>query len=91
MAFRACGGLKSVNIPSSVKTIGAEAFNWCDNLEELTLGTGINKIAKDAFNNCDKLSKINVPATKSEYYKMRLPEKLHKFIVEMAPQKKAKK
>jgi hypothetical protein len=31
-----------------------------------------------------------VPAKKADYYKKRLPEELHQFIVEMEPVKKAK-
>lgn len=32
-----------------------------------------------------------VPAKKGNYYRQRLPEALHEFIVEQAPVKKAKK
>jgi hypothetical protein len=31
---------------------------------------------------------INVPAKKADYYKKRLPEELHGFIVELSAEKK---
>jgi hypothetical protein len=34
---------------------------------------------------------INVPAKKADYYKKRLPEKLHSIIVELPAEKKTKK
>lgn len=43
------------------------------------------------FYNCNALEKIYVPAKKTDYYKRRLPERLHSLIVELQPEKKAKK
>jgi hypothetical protein len=88
-AFANCASLKSLSIPSSVKSIDCQAFNKC-NLEEVTLDTGINKIHKNAFDGNPALKVIRVPAKKADYYKKRLPEKLHQFIVEMEPEKKSK-
>ena len=34
---------------------------------------------------------FNVPAKKGDYYKKRLPEELHRLIVELPAEKKAKK
>ena len=45
----------------------------------------------DALLNCTGITTINIPAKKTDYYKKRLPEELHQFIVEMEPEKKAKK
>ena len=83
-------GLTSISIPS-VKKIEDETFSGCEDLEEVTLAAGINKIEDWAFHKCSKLSRINVPAKKADYYKKRLPEKLHELIVEMEPEKKTKK
>ena len=83
-------GLTSISIPS-VKKIEDETFSECEDLEEVTLAAGINKIEDWAFHKCSKLSRINVPAKKADYYKKRLPEKLHELIVEMEPEKKTKK
>lgn len=49
------------------------------------------KIDYWAFSDCESLKTIYVPAKKADYYKQRLPEELHQFIVEMEPVKKAKK
>ena len=37
------------------------------------------------------LKVINVPAKKADYYMKRLPEELHKLIVELPAEKKVKK
>ena len=89
-AFEGCTGLTEINIPSSVKNIGTDAFRSCESLETITLGAGINKISEYAFYSYDALKTIYVPAKKTDYYKKRLPEKLHSLIVELAPVKKAK-
>jgi hypothetical protein len=41
-------------------------------------------IGQDAFSGCDTLTTIYVPAKKADYYKKRLPKKLHDKIVEVA-------
>ena len=55
------------------------------------LGFGIKKISEEAFKGCTMLRTINVPAKKADYYKKRLPEKLHSLIVELPKEKKASK
>jgi hypothetical protein len=55
------------------------------------LPAGIKKIGERAFNRCENLTNISVPAKKADYYKNRLPENLHQYIVEREPEKKAKK
>ena len=60
-------------------------------METVTLPTGVAKLGDWIFKNCNKLRAINVPAKKSDYYKQRLEEKFHPLIVELAPEKKAKK
>ena len=89
-AFDGCTGLTEINIPSSIKEIEDYAFQGCISLETITLGTGVNKISEDAFDSYDALKAIYVPAKETDYYKKRLPEKLHSLIVELAPVKKAK-
>ena len=41
-------------------------------------------IGQDAFSGCDTLTTIYVPVKKADYYKKRLPKKLHDKIVEVA-------
>ena len=88
-AFKGCTALTSINIPTGVKKIDYGAFSECP-LETVTLGTGINKISSYAFND-NHIKVINVPAKKADYYMKRLPEELHDKIVELPPEKKAKK
>ena len=66
------------------------AFHGCTNLKTITLPVGVKKIY-DNFRGCESIEAIYVPAKKADYYKKRLPEELHQFIVEMEPVKKAKK
>ena len=89
-AFKGCEGLTSVEIPNSVTRIGEYAF-YGTNLASVTIPEGVTSIGKDAFGGCSALTTINIPAKKTNYYKKRLPKKLHQFIVEMEPEKKAKK
>jgi hypothetical protein len=65
-------------------------FAGCTALETVTLGTGIKEFYR-AFAGCTSLKTINVPAKKADYYKKRLPEKLHSLIVELPAEKKFKK
>ncbi len=87
-AFFGCTSLTSVEIPKGVKKIG-DSFGSA--LQTITLPAGVAKIDYWAFYNCKSLKTIYVPAKKTDYYKKRLPEELHQFIVEMEPVKKVKK
>ena len=88
-AFDFCSGLKTVSILGPVKTM-TETFRYCSSLEIVTLGVGIKKM-DDVFKGCTSLKTINVPSKKGDYYKKRLPSKLHSLIVELPAVKKAKK
>ncbi len=87
-AFCSCTSLKTltINCPITIHNI----FSYCSALETLTLGTGIKKIDADNFDGLN-LKVINVPAKKADYYKKRLPEKLHGLIVELPEEKNVKK
>ena len=93
-AFCGCTGLESVVIQNAIADLDSyrvSLFAGCSNLRSVTLPAGIKKIDNSTFRGCDNLNTINVPAKKADYYKKRLPEELHQFIVELAPVKKAKK
>lgn len=90
-AFQDCTALKSIVLPKGMKRVDAVAFQGAISLETITLPTGMTKIDSEAFYRCTALKTIYVPAKKADYYKQRLPEELHQFIVEMEPVKKAKK
>ena len=88
--FRNCKGLKSATILGAVKDID-DPFFGCSSLETVTFGTGIKSMHEYIFDNTPALMRINVPTKKAEYYKKRLPEMVHHLIVELEPEKKAKK
>ena len=89
--FYGCSSLQSIVIPKGVKKIEEYTFSGCTALTTVTLPVGVNKIDEGAFTECEALTTIYVPAKKTDYYKRRLPEELHSLIVELQPEKKAKK
>lgn len=59
-AFCDCG-ISAVSIPSSVKSIGNNAFNGCGVLQSITLPDGLMSIGDHAFFTCISLQKITIP------------------------------
>lgn len=62
-AFNSNQALTGVSIPSSVKTIGKDAFAFCYQLATATLNEGLEVIDSTAFVFCDKITKIDIPAS----------------------------
>lgn len=60
-AFYCCHKLTSVNIPSSVNRINADAFNW-SGLETVVLNEGLKEIGKWAFYHTN-LESVTIPST----------------------------
>ena len=58
--FRGQEGIKSIEIPGSVKRIGNEAFGYCKNLKHVTLNEGLEVIGGFAFQHSG-LESINIP------------------------------
>ena len=54
------GDLTSVIIPSSVTSIGDNAFYWCDSLTSVTIGNGVTSIGDNAFYNCNSLTSVTI-------------------------------
>ncbi|MCL1810388.1 MAG: leucine-rich repeat protein [Clostridiales bacterium] len=54
--------LQSVDLPSTLKTIGSSAFASCTGLTSMSLPDGVTTIGSNAFQNCSNLSSINYPA-----------------------------
>lgn len=50
--------MKSVQLPSDVKTIGNEAFRECTGLTSLELPSGLTKIEEGAFSGCSNINSI---------------------------------
>lgn len=59
-AFSDCTELKSVTLPSSVKTIGDYAFDTCESLETVVM-PGVETIGNWSFRNCYKLKDLVLP------------------------------
>ncbi|MEA5005772.1 MAG: BACON domain-containing carbohydrate-binding protein [Rikenellaceae bacterium] len=55
--------LKVFVMPSTVKSIGAEAFYDCTNLERASLPTALTSIGNYAFSGCSKITTVSIPAT----------------------------
>ena len=53
----------SIELPSTVRTIGEGAFMECKSLREIQLPSGLRKIPKDCFLECSQLKKIGIPDT----------------------------
>ena len=64
-AFRGCKTLKSVRLPSTVKTINEYAFLDCTALESLELNEGLESVGRLAFNGCTSLTSLITPSTLS--------------------------
>ncbi|MFR2777062.1 MAG: leucine-rich repeat domain-containing protein, partial [Intestinibacter bartlettii] len=66
--FAFCGleKTKTINIPDSVKVIGAEAFAWSNNLQTINISNSVTTIDVAAFSGNDKLKTINIPNSVTE-------------------------
>ena len=53
--------ITSIEIPSTVVTIGASAFSGCSSLSSIKLPEGLTTIGGSAFNGCRSLSSIKLP------------------------------
>ena len=54
--------LRKVKLPSTLKKIGAMAFQGCEALEEITLPAGISVLEPGVFSGCLRLKKAALPA-----------------------------
>ena len=50
-----------IKIPSSVTSIGEEAFSGCTYLESIEIPDSVTSIGKEAFYNCSSLESITIP------------------------------
>lgn len=58
-AFENCG-LKSINLPNSLKTIQEYAFSYCVSLTDVIMPNSVTYIGNHAFFNCHSLERINI-------------------------------
>ena len=62
-AFLKCTSLQQINIPPTVKVIGAWAFHGCSQLGDVELHEGLVRIEDSAFRGCHLLRRIHIPST----------------------------
>jgi hypothetical protein len=60
LAFTGCTGLTSINIPSSVTTIGSSAFEGCSGLTSVNIPSSVTTIGNLAFSHCTSLKTITL-------------------------------
>lgn len=61
MAFANNKSIKTVSIPSTVKSMGMYAFAGCRNLKKVTIGGGITTIPNYAFSECNSITSLVIP------------------------------
>ncbi len=66
-AFARCQFLYEIILPSSVTSIGEEAFWGCKILHEITLSLGVMSIGEGVFDRCSNLREINVTESNKAY------------------------
>ena len=59
--FRGMANLKSVKLPSTLKTIGDKAFLNHPSLTEIEIPEGVTSIGQNAFSNCEALTTVKLP------------------------------
>ena len=55
--------IKSIDIPSSVKSIGYRAFSGCMFLTDIVIPNGITKIETYTFSDCSRLNSVTIPSS----------------------------
>ncbi|MDE6079096.1 MAG: leucine-rich repeat protein, partial [Duncaniella sp.] len=63
-AFWGCKSLKSVNIPSSVTSIGYKAFSSCESLASVIIPSSVMNIGRNPFSCCPKLKLALSPGSR---------------------------
>lgn len=61
-AFYYCTAMTSVELPSTIESIGDWAFAGCIGLTEVTIPDTVTTIGRGAFHGCDQLTSIKLPA-----------------------------
>ncbi len=59
--FSGCTSLERVVLPSSAKSIAAEAFSGCINLKEINIPEGVETIGYSVFSGCYSIEKLILP------------------------------
>ena len=85
-------GCKNTIIPSSVSSIGRQAFEECTGLTSVTIPNSVNSIHELAFSGCTGLTSVEIPNSvnrigesafdNTPWYDMSVSENTHSKIVE---------
>ncbi len=62
-AFSYCSSLTSINIPSSVTSIGDNAFSYCSSLTSISIPSSVTSIGRSAFSYCSSLTSISISSS----------------------------
>lgn len=62
-AFKDCGRLQSIIIPSSVTSLGNSCFYKCYGLTNITIPTSVTSLCEKCFENCYGLTSITIPSS----------------------------
>ena len=55
--------IEKIKLPSTLKSIGNNAFNGCHNLTEINLPEGMTALANGTFKDCQSLASLTIPST----------------------------
>lgn len=56
--------IKSISVPSGIRSLGAHAFDGCKSLKKVTIPSDIVYVLSYAFNSCSALEQIILPSVK---------------------------
>ena len=86
--FNGCKALQSIELPSTIKTIGQQAFYGCALLDDVVIPAGVTSIGKEAFSGCSQLKSITflseTPATLGENVFANMPTDYVIYVPEAA-------
>ena len=97
-AFKNCSGIRTIDLPKNVRSIGKGAFYGMKSLRSLWIGSGVNKIPAYMCKGCKKLKRAEMHAKLKSvgkdafksiakkpkvYVKKKTPKKIQKKIKKM--------
>ncbi len=62
-AFSGCTALESITLPSSLTSMGLNAFKGCTKLSKVDIEEGAKVIGQQAFDGCTALTSITIPSS----------------------------